>query len=347
MVALTALASLAEVHPTHQQRGITVTCGDALDLYGQWPSPTVIVSDGAYGVGGFEGDTPTPDGLIEWYEDHIRAWSERATPQTTLWFWNTEIGWATVHPLLVKYGWEYRCCHIWNKGKQHVAGNANTKTLRKLPVVTEVCVQYVRKVTVNQGGVQMTLKEWLRYEWERSGLPLSRTNEACGVKNAATRKYFTKDHLWYFPPPEAFELLVKYANEHGRPEGRPYFSFDGKRPVTGEEWAKMRAKFYCPFGWTNVWEEPPMRGEERVKNGSKAVHLNQKPLRLMELIIQISSDPGDVVWEPFGGLCTAALASMNLGRRCYSAEIIPDFYRLAVERLIAHGQEAHQPAEDR
>lgn len=62
------------------------------------------------------------------YEAHVRAWSERATPQTTLWFWNTEIGWATVHPLLVKYGWEYRNCHIWAKCLQHVAGNANTKT---------------------------------------------------------------------------------------------------------------------------------------------------------------------------------------------------------------------------
>lgn len=28
----------------------------------------------------------------EWYEPHIRAWSEHASPETTLWFWNTEEG---------------------------------------------------------------------------------------------------------------------------------------------------------------------------------------------------------------------------------------------------------------
>ena len=36
---------------------------------------------------------------------------------------------------------------------------------------------------------------------------MSETNVASGVKNAASRKYFTPDHLWYFPPAEAFEKI--------------------------------------------------------------------------------------------------------------------------------------------
>ena len=120
---------------------------------------------------------------------------------TTLWFWNTEIGWANVHPTLVEHGWEYRNCHIWDKGIAHIAGNSNSKTLRKFPVATEVCVQYTKKAFFKADGIQMDMQQWLRYEWERTGLPLYKTNEACGVRNAATRKYFTKDHLWYYPPP--------------------------------------------------------------------------------------------------------------------------------------------------
>src|SRR3990167_159880 len=89
---------------------------DTLGLYLKWPSPIVIVSDGAYGVRGFPGDPPTPAGLADWYEPHIAEWSKYSTPQTTLWFWNTELGWATVHPVLVANGWEYRCCNIWDKG---------------------------------------------------------------------------------------------------------------------------------------------------------------------------------------------------------------------------------------
>jgi site-specific DNA-methyltransferase (adenine-specific) len=64
------------------------------------------------------------------------------------------------------------------------------------------------------------------------------------------------------------------------------------------------------------------------------LHANQKPLSLIERVILASSDPGDVVWEPFGGLCSAAIASLKTGRQCMSAEINPSYYRLAQERLV-------------
>ena len=76
----------------------------------------------------------------------------------------------------------------------------------------------------------MSMQTWLRHEWQRSGLALRLANAACEVLNAATRKYLTADHLWYYPPPDAFVKLADYANTHGKPEGRPYFSIDGKRP---------------------------------------------------------------------------------------------------------------------
>ena len=315
------------------REGSSIWLADVSTLYEGWETPTAIIVDGPYGVGGFPGDPPSPSGLANWYRPHIEAWSRRSTPATTLWFWNTELGWANVHPILDELGWEYRCAHVWDKGIAHIAGNANTGTLRKLPVVTELCVQYVRRAEFPGPHGAMSMQDWLRFEWERSGLPLYLTNAACGVKNAATRKYFTKDHLFYYPPPEAFEALAHYANEHGNPRGAPYFSVDGRRSVSKEEWALMRSKFACPHGVTNVWREPAVRGRERMKTKYKCVHTNQKPLRLLELALQVSTEPGDLVWEPFGGLCTTAIAALNLERRCNSAEILPDYFDAAVERL--------------
>ena len=313
--------------------GVTIHHADVATLYDKWESPVIIVADGPYGVAGFPGDPVTAEELPAWYEPHIRAWSARATPITTLWVWNTEIGWANVHPVLVKHGWIYRNCHIWDKGIAHVAGNTNTQSLRKFPVITEVCVQYVKEAQFVVNGQSVTMQEWLRHEWERSSIPLYKTNEACGVKNAATRKYFAKDHVWYYPPVDAFQRLADYANEHGQPDGRPYFSADGVRPMTGAEWERMRSKFYCEVCVTNVWREPAVRGQERLKNGSKCVHTNQNPLKLIELILRASTEPGDLVWEPFGGLCSVAIAALKLDRRCLSAEIRRDFYEIAVRRL--------------
>jgi site-specific DNA-methyltransferase (adenine-specific) len=318
----------------------TIHFDQAENLYPLWPTPTCIISDGPYGVSGFPGDNHRAESLADWYEPHIKAWSKFSTPETTLWFWSTELGWATVHPVLAANGWEYRCCNIWDKGLGHVAGNANTQTLRKFPVVTEVCVHYVKAATFPVGNRSLAMQAWLREEWKRTGLPFRLANDACGVLNAATRKYLTPDHLWYYPPADAFVKLAEYANLHGDPAGRPYFSLDGRLPISGESWAKLRAKFRCNVGITNVWREPQVSGAERIqgkRNGMKykfrSLHGSQKPLKFVELAIQACTEEGDVVWEPFGGLCPGAVVSYHLCRVYRGAEIIPEFYAAAVERL--------------
>lgn len=201
-------------------------------------------------------------------------------------------------------------------------------------------MHYVKAARFQVDGRSLTMQQWLRHEWRRTGLPFRLANDACGVLNAATRKYLTADHLWYYPPVDAFVKLVKYANEHGDSKGRPYFSTDGKRTISGRQWAKMRAKFKCDVGVTNVWREPQVSGSERIqgsRNGMKykfrSLHGSQKPLKFIDLIIRSSTDKGDVVWEPFGGLCPGAVVSYHFVRRYYAAEIIPEFYIAAVERL--------------
>ena len=196
------------------------------------------------------------------------------------------------------------------------------------------CVQYVKKAEFIVDNHKISMQEWLRHEWKRTGLPFSKTNIACGVKNAATRKYFTGCHLWYYPPVDAFEKIVEYANLYGDPKGVPYFSIDGKKSLTAAEWKKMRAKFFCEFGVNNVWREPPLNGSERLKEGNKAIHFNQKPLKFMELIINSSSEEHDVIWEPFGGLFSGILAANKLNRMAYGAEINKDVFDYAKQRLL-------------
>jgi hypothetical protein len=318
-------------------RGVQVWRGDSLKRYAKWDAPDVIVSDGAYGVLGFEGDTSDHLGIPEWYEPHVAAWAKHAKHGTTLWFWNSEIGWATAHPVLERHGFRYVNANVWNKGMAHIAGNVNTTKIRRFPVVTEVCVQYVVEPRI--GG--KVLKQWLLDEWKRTGLPLREANAVCGVADAATRKYFDQGHLWYWPPVEMFRRLADHANRRGKPEEGPYFSRDGKRPMTDEEWAATRSKFRCPHGVTNVWERTALRGDERVKTqDGKAIHLNQKPLALMTRILEASSDPGDVVWEPFGGLFSATAAAMKLGRRAFGCEIDPTYFHFGVKRLRQEALEA-------
>ncbi len=309
--------------------------GDSLKVGADWPQPDVIIADGPYGLGKFPGEPATTRGLAEWYAPHVAEWAKRAKPSTTLWFWNSEIGWALVHPILEAHGWEYQECCVWDKGVAHVAGNCNSKTIRGMPVVTEVAVRYTKKALLPLAdGTRLPIKDWLRAEWLRSGLPMYRANEACGVRNAATRKYLTQCHLWYFPPAEAMLRMAEFCAMNGKPEnGRPYFSLDGKTRLTAEAWEGMRAKWTHTHGLTNVWQEPAVHGAERFKGENGYLHANQKPLALLDIQVIASTEPGDIVWEPFGGLCSASVAALRNGREFFAAEINPDYYDASLLRL--------------
>ncbi len=92
-------------------KNIQLYKGDSLKYYDQWGTPTVIVSDGPYGIGGFPGDPKNVTELVNWYLPHIKKWTEHSSPATTLWFWNTENGWATMHNSLIDLGWDFVNCH--------------------------------------------------------------------------------------------------------------------------------------------------------------------------------------------------------------------------------------------
>ncbi|MFH6786658.1 DNA methyltransferase [Methylobacterium sp. MA0201] len=139
----------------------------------------------------------------------------------------------------------------------------------------------------------------------------------------------------YFPPGAMLVAMARWCTKHGRQTDRPYFSLDGKTAPTAEAWDRMRAKWTHVHALTNVWREPPVHGAERVKalTGTGYLHANQKPLALMERQILASTDPGDTVWEPFGGLCSATVAAVRHGRRAHAAELNPDFFEAAVLRV--------------
>jgi hypothetical protein len=315
---------------------VSIFNGDALDAYEHWLPPTCIISDGPYGLGKFPGEPLNPDGLAEWYAPHAAAWARFALPSTTLWFWNSEIGWAKAHSALEMNGWQYEETVVWDKGIAHVAGNCNSRTIRGVPVVTELAVRYSRKVSLKTvGDLELPIKDWVRAEWLRSGLPMHQANKACRVANAATRKYLTKCHLWYFPPGDAVAAMSEWCQKKGRPTERPYFSIDGKTPPTARAWDQMRSKWNHTHGLTNVWQEPPVHNGERIRvtGGSGYMHANQKPISLMERQILASSSTGDAIWEPFGGLCSASVAAIRLRRRAHAAEVNDAFYSAAVSRV--------------
>ena len=66
------------------------------------------------------------------------------------------------------------------------------------------------------------------------------------------------------------------------------------------------------------------------------IHPTQKPVNLLKRLIEIFTDPGDVVIDPCAGSGSTLRACMETERNCYGFEISKDFYKKAKEEMLSN-----------
>ena len=69
---------------------------------------------------------------------------------------------------------------------------------------------------------------------------------------------------------------------------------------------------------------------------SPKIHPTQKPVPLLEQLISIFTDPGDVVIDPTAGSGSTLRAAVNTGRKAYGFEIKKDFFKAASEKMLSN-----------
>jgi site-specific DNA-methyltransferase (adenine-specific) len=74
---------------------------------------------------------------------------------------------------------------------------------------------------------------------------------------------------------------------------------------------------------------------------TEKIHPTQKPVPLLEKLIKIFTDPGDVVIDPCAGSGTTLIAANNIGRKAFGFEIKKDFYKDAC-RLLEVGKQKNK-----
>ena len=82
-----------------------------------------------------------------------------------------------------------------------------------------------------------------------------------------------------------------------------------------------------PLG--DVWEIPFLNPKAKERTG----YPTQKPILLLERIIQISTDPGDLVLDPFCGSGTSLVAAKLAGRRAIGIDISTEACELSRSRI--------------
>lgn len=111
-----------------------------------------------------------------------------------------------------------------------------------------------------------------------------------------------------------------------KPNGTPQFT--GDRPSTGWEALAIMHAADKPLSWNGggrhgVFIEPKVNTE----------HPTGKPITLVKQLVELFTDPGDLILDPFSGSGTTAVAAYQLGRRCIAIEKEEKWCEVAAKRL--------------
>lgn len=104
------------------------------------------------------------------------------------------------------------------------------------------------------------------------------------------------------------------------------------RTATGEpkDWEHQGTEKYRLTHPSNLWTDITIPFWSMAENTD---HPTQKPEKLVAKIILASSQPGDMVFDPFLGSGTTSVVAQKLGRRFVGIEINPDYCCWAEKRL--------------
>ena len=108
------------------------------------------------------------------------------------------------------------------------------------------------------------------------------------------------------------------------PNGRGYtFNYEAMKALN--EVLQMRSD----------WHLPICTGGERLKNNGEKAHPTQKPEALLHRVLLASSNPGDLVLDPFFGTGTTGAVAKRLGRDFIGIDADPGYVDLAAKRIAA------------
>ena len=111
-----------------------------------------------------------------------------------------------------------------------------------------------------------------------------------------------------------------------RDQERKDYTFNYEQMKSYNDGKQMRSDWYI--------REPVCAGPERLRdeNGDK-VHSTQKPEALLRMVVEASTNPGDLVLDPFAGVGTTVAVCRKLNRRCIGIELEEQYVEAARKRL--------------
>lgn len=148
---------------------------------------------------------------------------------------------------------------------------------------------------------------------------------------------------------EQIQTVIKYAEKYGFKKYIPLVFCKNYSPQVLK--ANMRVCNATEYGLVLYRDKlPKFRNgghmvfnwfpwERDNKKEYPKIHPTQKPVALMKRLIEVFTDPGDVVIDPCAGSASTLRAAYEIGRNAYGFEISKEFYGKAKQLMLSFDPE--------
>ncbi len=211
---------------------------------------------------------------------------------------------------------------IWRKPTGRHLGCCKESLIKYFPQTERIIFAESRKP---KPFVYEPIRRHLAESIKGAGISSKQVNEATNTQMSG--HWFGRSQF-DFPSRENYRILRKLSTAL-----KPYNTLRAEYLAIHEQAGKHGRKFAVTkqVPYTDVWGF-------KVVQPYPGKHPCEKPLAIMEHIITASSNPGDLVLDPFTGSGSTPIAAKKLGRKFVGSEMGKKEYQQAIERLDRLGK---------
>ena len=172
--------------------------------------------------------------------------------------------------------------------------------------------------------VEKTKEAYTRAQWQI---------DAHGFWRSSGDRLLSKEEIARIPVPDLQRVYRQYSRDHVYDYAQHVAL---AKALDGEN--KLPATFMvvAPGSWTDqVWDDiNRMRTLNTAQSQQRqALHICPFPIGIVQRLINRYSNPGETVYDPFGGLMTVPKTAVDMGRSGIGCELNTDYFRDGVGYL--------------
>ena len=318
-----------------------IICGDCLEVMRELPEKSInlIVADPPYNIGKAKWDKIK--NYIDWM-GAVFLECQRVLKDNGSFYWfhndmmqiKDLMRWIEDNTHFV-----FKQFIVWNKrfpearNKGFLDGFVETGGLRNYQQMAEYCLFYTFQDETGLTTVMLdtnnfpTLRGYFKELQKYIGLNKKQILEQIGQR--ADHCFRWNSSQWDMPTSETYQELINTFNIDKWEGFREYESLRQEYESLRQEYESLRYTFNNQKTHHSVWN---------YEIAPKIGHVTPKPVPLIENIINHSSNPNDIILDPFIGSGTTAIAALNTGRFFIGIEKEEKYVEIARKRIAEYTQ---------